>query len=130
MVMAVGSKNSPTYSHLYLQLQDPVTRLAADHARPASRSIYFVQALLLLSVWPFPFNAVNEEPSWLHCGLATHMAMLLGLHRPLHPFRLLNAAGAEIGDLPMRTRTWLACFIVDQMLLPLVLPYSTYQLTR
>jgi len=51
----------------------------------------------------------------LYCGLAIHMAMLLGLHHPQHPFRFLNAAGAEIGDLAVRTRTWLACFIVNQM---------------
>lgn len=115
MVVALACKDHEKYAHLYLQLRSPIKRLAADHTVAASRSIFFVQALLLLCVWPFPFGAINEDPSWLYCGLAIHMAMLLGLHRPQHPFRLLHAADAEVGDLAMRTRTWLACFTVNQM---------------
>ena len=113
--MALASKNHKKHTYLYLHLRDPIKRLAADHTTAASRSIFFVQALLLLCVWPFPFSAINEEPSWLYCGLAVHMAMLLGLHRPQHPFRLLSAADAEVGDLAERTRTWLACFTVNHM---------------
>jgi hypothetical protein len=115
IVMAIASKASRKYADLYLQLRHLIERLVADHANPASRSTYFVQALLLLCIWPFPFSAVNEEPSWLYCSLAIHMAMLLGLHRPQHPFRLLNAADAEVGDLAVQTRTWIACFVVNQM---------------
>jgi hypothetical protein len=44
----------------------------------------------------------------------THTAMLLGLHRPQHPTQFLGAADSEEGDINVRIRTWLACFIVDQ----------------
>ena len=115
VVMALAAKGCEKYAHLYLQLRDPIKLLAADFTNPASRSTSFVHALLLLCIWPFPFSAINEDPSWLYCGLAINMAMLLGLHHPQHPFGLLNATGAEIGDLAVRTRTWLACFIVNQM---------------
>jgi Fungal specific transcription factor domain len=115
IVMALALKGHEKYAHLYPQLRDPIKRLAADFTTPASRSTSFIHALLLLCIWPFPFSAVNEDPSWLYCGLAIHMAMLLGLHRPQPPFKLLNAADAEVGDLTVRTRTWLACFIVHQM---------------
>jgi hypothetical protein len=27
----------------------------------------------------------------------------------------LNAADAEVGDLAVQTRTWIACFVVNQM---------------
>lgn len=113
--MAIASKTSEKHLDLYNQLEGPIKRLAEKHTAPTSRSIYFVQALLLLCVWPFPFKQVIDDPSWLYCGLATHMATLLGLHRPQHIVRLLSALDAEIGDFVERSRTWIACFIVDQM---------------
>jgi len=99
---------------LHEQLRDPITRLAAEHTQPTNQLIAFVQALLLLYVWPFPYAQLRENPAWLYCGLATHMAMLLGLHRPQHPTQFLGAADSEDGDINVRIRTWLACFIVDQ----------------
>lgn len=98
-VMAVASKRSHKYSYLHEQLRDPVTRLAAEHTKPTNRLIAFVQALLLLCVWPFPYAQLRENPAWLYCGLATHMAMLLGLHRPQYPTQFLGAEDSEDGIL-------------------------------
>ena len=113
--MAIAAKNSKEHSPLYSRLETPIKRLAAEFSKPSTRSIIFVQGLLLLCTWPFPFDHINEDPSWMYCGVAVHMAMLLGLHRPQHPFTILNALDAELGDLRTRTKTWLMCFITDQM---------------
>jgi hypothetical protein len=114
VVMAVASKRSHKYSYLHEQLRDPVARLAAEHTKHTNRLIAFVQALLLLCIWPFPYIQLRENPAWLYYGLATHMAMLLGLHRPQHPIQFLEAADSKEGDTNVRIRTWLGCFIVDQ----------------
>jgi hypothetical protein len=79
------------------------------------RSIYLVQAFLLLYLWSFPYEIMNKEPSSMYCALAKSMAKSLGLHRPQHPFQFFSAKDVIIGDLENRSRTWLACFIVDLM---------------
>ena len=114
-VMELAARNSSTYLYLSPQLQAPVARLAANFSAPASRSIYFVQALLIRCLWPLPYMTVNGDPSCLYCGVAIQMATLIGLHRPQHPYRFLSAMDSELGNLEARIRTWVSCFIVDQV---------------
>lgn len=112
--MTIACRHSESHSYLYQQLQDLVKHLIAEHILLGSRSILLVQAFLLLCIWPFPHESMSKDPSSIYCGFAITMAKLLGLHRPQHPFRFFSAKDVEIGDLEARTRTWLACFIVDQ----------------
>ncbi|KAL4917394.1 fungal-specific transcription factor domain-containing protein [Aspergillus aurantiobrunneus] len=113
-VLAIASKDSEKYASDYSRLQILVRQLVADILLLGTRSIYLVQALLLLCVWSFPHEDMNREPFSMYCAVAISMARSLGLHRPQHPFLLFAAKASEIGTLETRTATWLACFIVDQ----------------
>ncbi|KAL2849605.1 fungal-specific transcription factor domain-containing protein [Aspergillus pseudoustus] len=113
-VLAIASKDSDKYASDYPRLQILVRQLVADILLLGTRSIYLVQALLLLCVWSFPHEDMNKEPFSMYCSVAISMARSLGLHRPQHPFLLFAAKSSEIGTTETRTATWLACFIVDQ----------------
>ncbi|KAJ5569992.1 uncharacterized protein N7459_009422 [Penicillium hispanicum] len=113
-VLAVASKDSEKYALDYPRLQILLRQLVADILLLGTRSIYLVQALLLLCVWSFPHEDMNKEPFSMYCAVAISMARSLGLHRPQHPFLLFAAKSSEIGTTEARTATWLSCFIVDQ----------------
>ncbi|KAL5340571.1 fungal-specific transcription factor domain-containing protein [Aspergillus crustosus] len=113
-VLAIASKDSEKYASDYPRLQILVRQLVADILLLGNRSIYLVQALLLLCVWSFPHEDMNKEPFSMYCAVAISMARSLGLHRPQHPFLMFAAKASEIGTLETRTVTWLSCFIIDQ----------------
>lgn len=113
-VLAIASKDSDKYVSDYPRLQILLRQLVADILLLGTRSIYLVQALLLLCVWSFPQEDMNKEPFSMYCAVAISMARSLGLHRPQYPFLLFAAKASEIGTMEARTATWLSCFIVDQ----------------
>ncbi|KAJ5770681.1 uncharacterized protein N7511_002732 [Penicillium nucicola] len=113
-VLAVSSKDSEKYASDYPRLQILSKQLVADILLSGTRSIYLVQALLLLCVWSFPHEDMNKEPFSMYSAVAISMARSLGLHRPQYPFLLFAAKASDIGTVETRTSTWLACFIVDQ----------------
>lgn len=102
------------------QLATPVTTMltAAIHSIP--RSVEQVQAMLIMSMWPFPFSSVMEDVSHYYCCLATQMALHLGLHRPnqthLHEHGHEERENARAVGEEVKTTTWLSCFIVNQTL--------------
>lgn len=113
-VLAIASKDSEKYASDYARLQILLRQLVADILLLGTRSIYLVQALLILCVWSFPHEDMNKEPFSMYCAVAISMARSLGLHRPQYPFLLFAAKASEIGTIETRTATWLSCFIVDQ----------------
>ncbi|KAJ5630866.1 uncharacterized protein N7484_010966 [Penicillium longicatenatum] len=113
-VLGIASKDSKKYTSDYPRLQILIRQLVADILLLGTRSIYLVQALLLLCVWSSPHEDMNKEPFSMYGAVAISMARSLGLHRPKHPFLLFAAKASEIGTMETRTVTWLACFIVDQ----------------
>ncbi|KAL3468106.1 fungal-specific transcription factor domain-containing protein [Aspergillus heterothallicus] len=113
-VVAIACKDSEKDASDYARLQILVRQLVADILLVGARSIYLVQALILLCVWSCPHEDMNKEPFSMYCALAISMARSLGLHRPQHPFLLFAAKASEIGTPEARSVTWLSCFIVDQ----------------
>lgn len=113
-VLSIASKDSERHAPVNTRLQILSRQLVADIILLGSRSIYLVQALLLLYVWSSPQGDMNKEPLSMYCALAISMARSLGLHRPEHPFPLFAAKSSEVGSSDARQVTWLSCFIVDQ----------------
>ncbi|RPB13261.1 hypothetical protein P167DRAFT_136755 [Morchella conica CCBAS932] len=66
------------------QLIDPIRESIADLSiNPNDSALDMnIQALLLLGSWPLPFAKQSDDGSWLYCGIATHLAMQNGFHRP------------------------------------------------
>lgn len=114
VVLAIASKDSVKYATDYTRLQILSRQLVAEILLIGTKSIYLVQALLLLCVWSFPHEDMNKEPFSMYSAVAISMARSLGLHRPQYPYLLFAAKASDIGTIETRTMTWLSCFIVDQ----------------
>lgn len=115
-IIAIASKYSPRFSTLYLPLSSLVPRLVVDINIPANRSLNTIQALLLLCWWPFPFQATINDPSWTYCGLACHRALQIGIHRALYHSDFFYDGKLEQNAITERHRTWLGCYITNQIL--------------
>lgn len=113
-VIAIASRGMSEHAELYERLTDPVKRLATDLGKATKYSFPSVQAHLLICCWPFPFGAISSDPSWTYCGLATHYALRLGLHRPRHTADFRYSIPFDQETLVLREKTWFACFIINQ----------------
>jgi hypothetical protein len=98
----------------------PFVTTEALHAPPRSchnqaAATAVIQALLLLSFWPFKSPSLLHEAIWLHCGSAVHLALHVGLH---HPHSAAEFAPKERrAHIPALVtefrRTWIACYVVN-----------------
>lgn len=121
--MVVGARCSNMHSKLHAQLIEPVRRLASEFNKIENRCVGFVQAMLLLCYWPFPFGVSISDTSWMFCGTATHMALQLGLHRPHHqteyvyrPYQKpdLGPNSTPNGiEISIRRLVWVGCYVVN-----------------
>ena len=110
-IIAVATRASPTLCGLRPQLVWPIRRLASESVLQP-RSTQVVQALLLLSIWPMPYAALIDDPSWTFSGIATQKALQLGMYRPFSTL-LQQARGDE--EVAQRIqRTWITCVLVSQ----------------
>lgn len=103
---------------LRTQLATSLKAMLADTIHATPRSIEKVQALLIMSMWPFSVTALMQDASDFYCGIATQMALQLGLHRPLqshlHAYGSDEYTNARVVNYEVQTSTWLACFVVNQ----------------
>ncbi|KAK5053819.1 hypothetical protein LTR84_001781 [Exophiala bonariae] len=106
------------HDKLKSQLAPLLKVLLADTIHSQPRTIATVQALLIMSTWPFSVTAVADDPSDFYCGIATQMALRLGVHRPtqshLHTYGSEEHASASVVSREVQLTTWMACFIVSQ----------------
>jgi hypothetical protein len=75
-----------------------------------------VQAYLVLCIWPMPFGAVVDDPSWTYSGIATHKALHIGLHRPRYLKEFYENQPMNPESIRLLRMIWLTCFIVNQRL--------------
>lgn len=113
-IIFIACRHHLTYSHLYKQLLPQLTVLISEFsANPGNHVLdKCIQALLLLCSWPPPFEKQFNDPSWLRCGMTTHLALQNGFHRPGFA-QEFGGAGLSKDELRGRTVTWLACFLTD-----------------
>ncbi|KAK5061536.1 hypothetical protein LTR84_008080 [Exophiala bonariae] len=98
------------------QLEDPVRAEICQILDPSTSTVEAVQALLILCMWPFPFVSQKSDPSFIYGGIATQMALQIGLHRPATDYPLNSDSRNGKEDEDIRCTTWIACFIVNQIL--------------
>lgn len=74
-----------------------------------------IQAIILLSTWPFPVSTMNTDPSFTIMSVAKTAALSLGLHRPesARDFLRVNAhlSPKEVQE---AVKTWAGCYIAAQ----------------
>lgn len=104
---------------LYRTLQPFVRKLIAEILYPAGHGLESCQALCLICLWPLEAHDPNDDPYYLYAGLATHLALRQGLHRPEFPqeFKDINKTAARADEAYYeRWSTWCACQFVERML--------------
>jgi hypothetical protein len=98
-----------------LELQPGIQAMVGQILVNPPRSVEVVQALLILCMWPFPFYSTLSDPSFLYCGIATQIALQIGLHRPSMSQEFSSRKEVLEVDDNVRRTTWMACFVVNQM---------------
>ncbi|OZJ05662.1 hypothetical protein BZG36_01429 [Bifiguratus adelaidae] len=76
-------------------------------------SLTHVYALVLLCHWPLPHQTFQEDVSWTYAGIATHIALQIGLHRSAftEEYTICKDGSQKY---QARALTWLACVLVNQ----------------
>lgn len=130
--MVVSTRCSNIHSKLHARLIEPVRRLAGEFNKIENRCVGFVQAMLLLCCWPFPFDVSISDTSWMFCGMASHMALQLGLHRPHHHteyvYRPYQKPELGPNSTPngikssIRRQVWVGCYIVNHRYVYITIP--------
>jgi hypothetical protein len=113
VICAVASPDSAR-----TRFEAPVRTLMLDVLDLRKESgVEMVQAILILCMWPFPFNSQKADSSFIYSGLATQISLGLGLHRPAVDagFGTESTTTERQGDEEIRRTTWLACFVVAQI---------------
>jgi hypothetical protein len=105
----------PSSTTTMLELQPGIQAMVSQIMVSPPRSVEVVQALLILCMWPFPFYSTLSEPSFLYCGIATQIALQIGLHRPSMAQEFSSRKEVLEVDDNVRRTTWMACFVVNQM---------------
>lgn len=98
------------------QFEGPVRGLISDVLDPSMGcTVEMVQAILILCMWPFAFANQKTDSSFIYSGIATHISLSIGLHRPASDANFGNETSDRYVDEEIRRTTWLACFIVAQI---------------
>ena len=116
-IVAVASRVSPAHAHLYRQLLHPIRRLVMASVHDPDGQLQQIQALLILCVWPLPYGSSTDDPTWMYCGIASHKALGIGLHRVSSKQEFdpdyRSRPGKEIDRI--RNNIWAACFVANHL---------------
>ena len=114
-IISVASRNYKPDPSLFASLSTPVQDMlwAAIPALPHAHST--IQAIIIISMWPFPIATMSKDRSFMLVALAKAAAMQLGLHRPevVQDFlRVRTRFNPQ--EFQMAVRIWAGCFIASQ----------------
>ena len=76
-------------------------------------SLRTIHAMLLMCTWTYPVSNQYDDLTWIICGTAVNMAMVMGLHKPGHVHEYAKDNQRHPGSTYTRNCTWLACFIIS-----------------
>ncbi|KAJ2963134.1 hypothetical protein NQZ79_g1796 [Umbelopsis isabellina] len=112
VIVAVASRDRVLVKSLIPHVQ----RMTSDIMLKPVRNVETVQAILILCLWPFPYSSQLDDQSFFLCGMALHIGLQIGLHRPEYAFQFSSKQDVLRTSIPIRRTTWIACFVVNQML--------------
>ncbi|CAI7650248.1 unnamed protein product [Penicillium manginii] len=113
-IVITSASKHPQHSSYFGPLQVPFKHLLSEYLVSSIRCIYTVQALLILSLWPFPVAKQQDDPSWEYIGLAIAATLKL-----TSVDSQTNWPGSNplLIDECERQQTWLGCFACMLMIL-------------
>ncbi|KAE8444116.1 hypothetical protein EG329_000898 [Mollisiaceae sp. DMI_Dod_QoI] len=114
-IISVAARHYDQQSNLFSSLGQPVTSLiwSTISALPHSQST--IQAVLLISLWPFPTNSMATDISFMLVTIAKTAAMQLGVHRPeiVQDFLRVKTR-LDADQFQKAVRLWAGCYIASQ----------------
>lgn len=111
VIVAVASRDQVMVKNLIPHVKQMVSEITLKPAR----NVEIVQALLILCMWPFLYHSQLEDPSFIYSGMAMHIGLQIGLHRPEFTFEFSSKEDVLRSSAHIRRTTWIACFVVNQM---------------
>ena len=116
-IILVSSRRFEDERQLFQTLCEPLSRLLWTTLSTVPQNYHVVKALCLLCTWPMPTSRTSTDPTFMYAGIASQIAIQVGLHRPSHAqdfsrYRLQ----LQQEDVEDRARTWAVCVIVTQRL--------------
>ena len=109
-IIVVSASKHPQHSNYFSILRSPFRLLLSDYMVSSIRSIYTVQALLILILWPFPVTKQQDDPSWEYCGMAVAAVLKLTSDDSHTNWPGSNPTFIEES---VYSKTWLGCFAVS-----------------
>ncbi|KAI0651059.1 fungal-specific transcription factor domain-containing protein [Trametes meyenii] len=112
VVCMVASKHYQEKPHMYSMAAHFAKAAAANTLLDGWKTIEICQAFTLLGMYSPPVQRLEENRAWSYTGIASRLAMALGLSRtPPTPPTL-----EEEREMHNRTRMWMVCYILDRCL--------------
>ncbi|OKL55472.1 hypothetical protein UA08_09208 [Talaromyces atroroseus] len=114
-IVAVGSRRYDKDPTLLTRLAPSIQNMALLSLSMREAVIEVIQSLLLLSIWPFPFNSVNKAMAHIFCGAAVNLAQQIGMH--------VFGIGQDFARVKLfpneaekayRAQLWQHCIIINQ----------------
>lgn len=116
-IVSIGSRKYAGDPTLLSQLAPAVTRLAKEAAfMPRNeKTVYTIQALILLCVWPSPYSSLSEDITPMLAGALLQQALAVGLHifgegQDFSRIKLKK----DRSQMDFRARLWAWCIIICQ----------------
>lgn len=113
-IVGVGARRYTGNPTLLGSIMDPILHLGWPplHATPAI--VPAIQALLVLSFFPFPTDTTSKDNSYTLSGMAITLAMQIGLHAPTHDQDYYSSFQINSEDIARRVRLWHYCVVIHQ----------------
>lgn len=112
-IILVAARHHPIHSTVHPKIHEPYRKMFGEFLTRPVHSLKDLHALLLLCQWPFEVESQQEDPSWIHCGMAINTALYMGLNR-LKDENLFGARlskhSLQISNLKCRRMTWMKCY--------------------
>lgn len=127
-IITVASRHYASDPTLITSLAIPVTALLWKNISSPPHTIDLVQAIVLMTTWPFPTSSMHTDPSLTIISIAKATALTLGLHRPETVQDFLRVSTRlNPKEIQEAVKTWAGCYIAAQRFdtLSLVLKYLT-----
>ncbi|KAE9965821.1 hypothetical protein EG328_009377 [Venturia inaequalis] len=118
-IIFVSARHHPIHLEVHPKIHEPYRKIFGDFLTRPVHSLKDLHALLLLITWPFEVESQQEDPAWIHCGMAVNTALYMGLNR-LEDENLfgsrLTKHFQQMANLRCRKMTWMKCFQLSTQL--------------
>ena len=101
------------YDALYYKILPHHRQLLSSKMMGDRVTLKTVHAMMCMATWTYPVSTQYDDLTWMLCGAAIHMGMIMGLHKPGHVHEYNQSNHRDPGSAYTRNVTWLSIFIIS-----------------